>query len=108
MVTLIIQHRRWKWEAKLEYLRTERRRMEVLYREILEQLGKAMAAGSYPSSMLADIMVMMPQGIADPFNVWMADTDKDGTKARHAYLDISVAMKQSLADVDKRIAELIQ
>jgi hypothetical protein len=42
-----------------------------------------------------------------PVEAWMAEKDKDSTKGKHVRMDICVAMKRSLADIDKRIQNLI-
>jgi gas vesicle protein len=88
LATLIAQHRRWKWEAKLEYLRTERRRLEDLYSDTLNRLKKGMAENSYPSEMISDILMLMPKPIAVRFDSWMDEKNKDATKAKNVYMSI--------------------
>jgi len=107
IITLIANHGRWKWEAKLEYLRAERHRLEELYRETLDKLDKAMAENKYPSQMISDICVLMPKPVADRFDTWMSEKNKDATKGQQAYLAICAEMKRSLADIDEKIKELI-
>lgn len=104
---LFADHRRWKHETKLAHLREERRRLEQMYSNTLTKLGDAMANNSYPSDMMSDILILMPKDIGERFEAWMAEKDKDPAKGKHAYMDICVAMKRSLADLDKRIQELI-
>lgn len=104
---LVADHHRWKRETKLAHLREERRRLEQMYTDTLAKLGKAMAENSYPSDVMADILVLMPKDVGEHFEAWMDDKNKDDTKGKHAYMNICVAMKRSLADIDQRIRRLI-
>ena len=104
---LFADHRRWKQEAKLAHLREERRRLEQMYSNTLTKLSDAMTKNSYPSDMMSDILILIPKDVGVRFEAWMAEKDKDSTKGKHAYMDICVAMKRSLAGLDKRIQDLI-
>jgi type II secretory pathway pseudopilin PulG len=105
--TLFTDSRRWRHEKKLDYLASERSRLEALFSKTLENLSDAMAKNSYPSQMTSDILVLMPKSIGDRFEAWMKEKPKDELKARNAYLDICLAMKKVLADVDAKITGLI-
>jgi hypothetical protein len=107
VTTLVLNHFRWKKEAKLEYLKSERRRLEQLFSETLENLADGMDKNSYPTKMLSDILILMPKNISDRFNLWMDEKDKDASKGRFALFDISLEMKKSLAMIDDQIRELI-
>jgi gas vesicle protein len=107
VITLIINHKRWKREMKIEYLKEERRRLEKLYSETLEGLGEAMAKNSYPSQMTSDILILMPKSVSSIFNDWMKVEDKSKSKGQQTYMDIAVEMKKSLAAIDAQINELI-
>ncbi len=107
VVTLLIDHSRWKRVAKLEYLKGERVRLEKLYTDTLEKLSEAMAKNSYPSQMTSDIYVLMPKNVSERFDEWMQDKDKTKLKTKHAYLEISVEMKRSLSEIDKQIKNLV-
>lgn len=104
---LFADHRRWKQETKLAHLREERKRLEQMYSNTLAKLSDAMAKNRYPSDMMSDILILMPKDVGERFEAWMAEKYKDSTKGKHAYMDICVAMKCSLADIDKRIQNLI-
>jgi hypothetical protein len=107
ITSLIINHLRWKREAKLEYLKSERSRLEKLYTGTLEKFAEAMAKNSYPSPMMSDIYVLMPKNVTDEVGKWITEKDKTELKGKHAYMDISVKMKRSLAEIDKQIKELV-
>jgi len=107
IVTLVMDHSRWKREAKLEYLKSERSRLEGLFAENLKKLGEAMKKNSYPSQLLSDFFVLMPKGVADEMNNWMEESDKTELKGKHAYFSISMQMKRSLSEIDQKIRELV-
>ena len=104
---LFADHRRWERETKLSHLREERNRLEQIYSETLTKLSDAMKKSSYPSDMISDILILMPKDVSELFETWMTEEDHDSTKAKHTYMNICVAMKRSLADLDKRIKDAI-
>jgi hypothetical protein len=107
VANLISNHKRWKREVMLEHLKSERKRMEQLFRETYDKLPDAMANNSYPIHMLPEIMISMPKIVSERFHSWMGDKNKDESKAKEALLDISIEMKKSLAFIDDQIRELI-
>ena len=78
-----------------------------MYSNTITKLSDAMANDSYPSDMMSDILILMPKDVGERFETWMAEKDKVSTKCKHAYMNICVAMKRSLAELDKRIQDLI-
>jgi hypothetical protein len=107
VITLVVNHKRWKVEKNLEYLKSERKRLENLFSETLEKIDKAMRTNSYPSEMTSDILILMPKEVSDIFNDWMADPDQTHLKGKHTYMNIAVEMKKSLASIDTQIKEVI-
>jgi len=107
-VSLIINHLRWKRETKLEYLKSERQRLEKIYVEMHNKLSEAMAEDSYPIDMISDIHVLMPKEISDKFREWMAADNHTPEAGRNTLLDISILMKKHLAEIEKQITELLK
>jgi hypothetical protein len=107
IISLIVNHKRWNLETKLEYFKGERKRLENLYSQTLERLNEAMRNNSYPSQMTSDILILMPKVVSDIFNDWMADPEQTHLKGKHTYMNIAVEMKKSLATIDAQIKELI-
>ncbi len=103
VITLLLNHFRWKKDAKLEYLKSERRRLEQLYSETMESLSEAMGKNQYSTKILSDIMILMPKNISDEFHSWM----KKGEDPTKGHMNIAVEMKKSLAEIDNQIKELI-
>ena len=108
IASLIFESGRWKLERRLEQLREERARLERLVDDVLPRLGDAMSKNSYPSSMTSDIFALMPKVVSDRFRVWMEEKPKDELKAKHALFDMALEMKRCLAEIDKKIAELLR
>ena len=108
ITTLIIDHKRWKKETILEYLKSERNRLNENFEKTLEKLSKAMAENSYPSDMTSEIMIMMPKNVSDIFIEFIEDKDKTENKMKNTYLDLAVEMKISLKEIDEKIEKLIE
>ena len=108
ITTLIIDHKRWKKEAQLEYLKSERKRLSDNFEKTLGQFAKAVAENSYPSDMTSEITIMMPKEVSDKFSEFIGDKNKTEYKSKCAYLDLSVAMKKTLKEIDEKIAKLVE
>jgi hypothetical protein len=107
IATLVEGHLRRKRDSKLKYLKSERNRLEQLYTKTLDQLGDAMAENRYPSKMTSDITILMPKNVSDRFEAWMKKEDPTEKEGKHAFMDIALAMKTSLADIDEQIKNLV-
>lgn len=108
LLTLRYTERRWKFESKMAYLKSERDRFEKLYEVNLERFGKGVADDSYSSEMSAEILTVMPSEIKELYTKWMADKEKDDSKRKGVYLDMAIEMKKDLAKRDAEIRELFE
>lgn len=106
LLTLRHSERRWRFEAKLDYLRLERDRFEKLYEANLEIFGKGMMENTYSSSMMADVLVLMPKEIGEIFEAWMKEKDKTELKKKYVYMEMAAAMKRDLVRRDSEIRGL--
>ena len=107
LVMLILDHRRWQRESKLEYLRSERKRLERIFRENLKRFGKAIAENSYPSDMMMDFLLTMPKEISIIFKEFLADPNRTDSRSKKAYMGIVLSMKKILSEIDSKIENLI-
>lgn len=107
LATLIFNHYHWKREAKLAHLKTERTRLEQLFEKNLALLGEAMANNSYPSTMSAEIAVLMPKKVSEQYNNFMNGGDRSEKACKVVYLEIALAMNHSLATIDKKIDDFV-
>jgi len=105
--TLVLGHYRWKREAKLEYLKAERIRLEGLFEKTLAKLAEGMKKGSYSSDMTSDIVVLMPKEVSEKYWEFITDKDKTELKQKHAYMDLAVEMKKALASLDSDIRKVV-
>ena len=107
LVMLILDHRRWQRESKLEHLRSERKRLERMFRENLQRLSKAISKNSYPSDMMMDFLLTMPKEISILFKEFLADPDKTDSRCKKAYMSIVLSMKKILSEIDSKIENII-
>jgi len=108
LITLRYTERRWRFEAKMNYLKSERDRFEKLYEVNLERFAKGITENSYSSEMSAEIFALMPKEIGVLYDSWMEEKEKDDYKRRVAYLEMASAMKQDLAKRDAEIRALFE
>ena len=107
VVLLILDHRRWQRQTTLEHLKSERRRLENIFRANLNRLSKAIRENNYPSDMIMDFILTMPQDISENFKSFLADPNKTDAKCKKAYLNVFSSMKKTLSAIDRKIETII-
>jgi hypothetical protein len=107
LVMLILDHRRWQRESKLEHLRSERKRLERIFRENLQRLSKAISKNSYPSDMMMDFLLTMPEEISILFKEFLADPNKTDARCKKTYMSIVLSMKKTLSEIDSKMENII-
>ena len=107
IVMIILDHRRWKRQSTLDQLRFERKRLEKIFRENLKRYSKAITENSYPSDMIMDFILTMPNEVSIIFKEFLADPNKTDEKCKKVYLKVVSTMKKILSDIDKRIENMI-
>jgi hypothetical protein len=107
IVMLVIDHRRWKRESKLEHLRSERRRLAAVFSKNLKGFAKAVLDNSYSSDMIMDFILNMPKDVSTKFREFMTDPNKTDAKCKKAYMNVALSMKASLSDIDHKIENII-
>ena len=107
IVMLILDRKRWYLQSKLEQLRFERNRQEKIFRKSLKRFSKAIVENSYPSDMIMDFILTMPDEISLIFKEFLADPNKTDEKSKQIYLNVVTTMKTILSDIDKQIENII-
>ena len=107
VLTLIVDHRHWVRDSKLEHLRSERKRLENKYSKNLKMFSKAMGENSYSSDMIMEFILTMPKDISTTFKEFMSDPNKTEAKSKKAYINTVLLMKKSLTEIDKKIEDII-
>ena len=107
LVMLILDHRRWQRESELEHLRSERKKLERIFRENLKRFSKAIVKNSYASDMIMDFLLTMPKEISIKFKEFLADPNKTDSRCKKAYMSIGLSMKKTLSEIDSKIENII-
>jgi|GEM_PF-754845 len=107
IIMIILDHKRWQRQLKLEQLRFERQRLEKIFRVNLERLSKAIKENSYPSDMIMDFILTMPKDVSSKFKGFLANPNKTDTTGKKAYVDVVLSMKKTLSDIDSNIENII-
>ena len=105
LLTLRYGERRWKFEANLMHLKSERDKFATLYEKTIENIESNAGSSALPIKTLADIIVLMPNEISKAFDSYFEPgiTDED---RRTRYLELVAAMKRDLRSRDNAIAGL--
>jgi hypothetical protein len=103
LLTLRYTERRWRFESKLTYLKSEYARFEKMYEINLVKFESGLKTGSYSSDMDAEIYALMPDEISKVYSKWQESEQKDELSCKGAYWELALAMK---ADLAKRNAEI--
>jgi hypothetical protein len=106
LITLRYTERKWQFETKINYLKSERDRDEMDYEVNFERFGNEIIDNLYSSEMAAEVLALMPKEIGDFYKEWMAEKDKDDSKRKVAYFKMASKMKLDLANRDKEIRGL--
>jgi gas vesicle protein len=107
IITLFIDHRRWRNESKLAYLLSERKNLETIYGKNLKRFSKAIAENSFSSDMISDFLISMPQEVSQTFKAFMVDPNKTEKKCKQFYLNLAAAMRKSLTEIDNNIKAIV-
>lgn len=107
ITSLIINHLRWRREARIEYLRGERQRRESIYKDAFHKLSKGVADGNYPMDTISDIMILMPQDVNDLFEKLMDEIAKKTGKEKFVLMEIALAIKKHFSEIENQIEDLV-
>jgi hypothetical protein len=103
LVTLYLNHNRWKIEKKVETLRAKHDRLERIYMDILDNFPKDMVQRNYSTKYTSSIMVYGSKEVQEIFSSHIKKENKDELTFKYDYMSLSVAMKQHLADIEHEI-----
>ena len=107
LLTLHYGEKRWRFETKLEHLKSERARFEADYEQAQDLFAKGAAENSYSTSMIADFLVIFPAEMTELFEEHMHDEDKSEKRIRGTYLELAAAMERDLRSRDREIREYL-
>lgn len=106
---LVVEHRRWKKEFKLQYLITERKRREEQFDRIRKLLVDGLIDDTFPCEFAISIGSRLPIKIAKLIYKTMKDGDLSHLEGKQEILqEISLILGAYLREIDKQIEELSQ
>lgn len=104
---VIVSHRRWKFDKRLEYLKEKRNHLQQRVNLILKQLSEGMEKNDYDIAMLAEIEILLPKNIYESTSKFFEDEDQSLENMQKHLLYISREAKISIAEIDDEINKLI-
>ncbi len=107
IIHIVVDHKKWKKEKKLEVLRIKRDGLEKMFREIGSGLHEEMLKDSYSINRITDIVVLSPKPVKDAFDKMINDPRKNPNNMKMHNVDISKAMKTALTEIDDEIIKLV-
>lgn len=108
LMTLKYGERRWRFEAKVSHLKSEREQFAELYEKTIKTLADRDDPKVFSSNMLADILVLMPDEVLAKFNEYAEPGEFDEFEVRKRYLEFVAAMKRDLRARDSLISKLFE
>lgn len=109
ITTLVVEHRRWKKEFKLQYLITERIRREKQCDRIRELLVKGLNENLYPTELATTMWIRLPQKVKSLIEkVWKDIEHNQFEGKQKLYREVSFILGTYLGEIDKQIEELTQ
>ncbi len=109
ITTLLVEHRRWKKEFKLQYLITERIRREEHCDKINELLKEVISEGSFNFEFIIKILIRLPDELTNLITKAWRESDLSDDKGKQKlYRSVSLVLGTYLSKIDKQIEELTQ
>lgn len=111
IVNLFLENRRWQRQTKLEFLKSERSRLEDVYARTYAGLVKMFTAekSSFEENieMSGDLFVMLPKEVGEEFMNYAEKEERTKRDSQHLLFKVNMHMKDSLAKIDDDIKKLI-
>ena len=108
LIVLFIEHKKWKKEINIAILQQKREKIEKRFDEAYEKIHQGIGKGSFSIDMITDILRLSPRKVSEAFDKMMLDKNQNIENQRTHLLEISIEMKNSLAEIDKEIESIIK
>ena len=108
IINMSLEHRRWKRQAKLEYLKQERQRFNDLYTKTYEKLSRAISENKYSVDLATTVDILMSKEISEYFWGFIRAEKKNAKAGQLALFNITSMMKKHIAQFDDEIRKLIE
>ncbi|KPD21743.1 hypothetical protein [Idiomarina abyssalis] len=103
IVTLVLGQRRWRSEKKIELLRAKHDRLELMYSDILSRMHDPIVNSVWPSDITSKISVYGSKEVRKIYFDHIEDKEKDDSKKKLFYLDLSNACNRHLHEVQDEL-----
>jgi gas vesicle protein len=107
LAILIKDQSRWKHQTRYEYLKSERERLQHLFRKNMQRLSRAIAENSYPSDLITEFLMTMPHNVTAKFKEFMNHPHKTDKICKQAFVHILLAMRAALKEIDDKIEKSV-
>ena len=88
IANLLLEKRRWQRQAKLDYLRAERTRLEQFYKRVHSELMESAESENFSLTLSADIGVMCRADVRDRFATWISTPKVSRISGDHMALEL--------------------
>lgn len=106
ITTLVVEHRRWRKEFKLQYLITERIRREKQCDRIRELLTKALNENLNPAELATTLWIRLPQKVNSLIVKAWKNKHNQLEEKQKLNQEVSTILANYLVEIDKQIEEL--
>ncbi len=109
ITTLLVEHRRWRKEFKLQYLITERIRREKQCDKIRELLTNALNENLEPAELATTMWIRLPQKVKSLIEKAWEDIEHNQFEGKQKLnQEVSIILANYLVEIDTQIEELTQ
>lgn len=107
VITAVFQHRQWKRERLLEHLRRQRVELSEFFASVIKKTEEGMKDGLLSADALTDVYLLCPAKVRVAIVNMMRETDRTPERLKDHSLEIQIAMKESLRDLDRRMDRIL-
>ena len=108
LLNLHYEDKKWRRQSKLEWLKSEKIRLEEVYRDITGRILIALPNKEYPLDLLSDISAFLPEAARTKFFDYLEQRTKEPMDMKVLYLEISIELKREIAETENKIKDMFK
>jgi len=107
VITAMFQHRQWKRERLLEHLRRQRVELAEFFASMIKKTEDGMKDGQLSVDAMTDVYLLCPSKVRVAIVNMIREPDRSPQRLKDHSLEIQIAMKESLRDLDRRMDRIL-
>lgn len=100
IIQIVVQHRQWKIDRKIDLLDNKRNREEALFNELLPEIERGLLEESWDAKSAAKLLAACPDKVAQPLFSYLKSKDDSAKNKQDALYHVSHRMHTHLAELE--------